>query len=287
MGRAFVDAGRGDAVSWYNTVRFETKGGHIGGQNIPINAVHTINNINFLGLLTAINQHAQHRETIVTVHHGNPQGFAFPLVMGTRVYGTAQALTDLMSSTPSDQLQIPNVSSQQVDQLRAQMADVRAKHLAGVEIRACNMGNMQTLGVLQQFFRSQYVAAPIVIDFFRAIPGINQTPQAQLQTYATQPHYRCYTPPQSGVTPTGPDLCVQFQHVGGSSYSIGVYTVQGQGPRTRWMRANFATGNAFQPPQGWLTGGFVVHGVVLTGVLRLPAEPAYRNNIQVHSGSIF
>jgi hypothetical protein len=266
-------------------VRLETKSGHMGGQNIPISQVHGIANMTLLDLLTSINLYAQAGETIVTVNHGNAQGFSFPLVAGTGVHGTRQALTDLMSTIPSDQLQIPNVSSEQVDQMRTLMTAIRAKQLAGIEIRACNMGNLQTLEVLRGFFGCQYVAAPIVTDFFTAIPAVNQRTPAQMQILP-QANLRCYMPPQSGGTPGGPDLCVSFQNVGGSSYGIVVYALPGTEPRARWMRTFFAAAGAFQPPQPWLTGGFVIHGVVLTNVLRLPAETEYRNNIQVYPGAV-
>ena len=275
MGRAFVAGNRSQAVTWYNNVRFETRSGHLGGQNIPITQVHTINNITLLDLLISINQFAQPGETIVTVHHGNPQGFSFPLATGTNVYGTAQAMRDLMGTIPSDQLGIPNVSPQQVDQFRTLIAAIRAKQLAGVEIRSCNMGDLSILEVIRGFFGCQYAAAPIIRDFFIAIPTVSVRTQVQLQTLAAQPSCRCW-----------PDFCVSFQPAGGGDYRIIISTVQDTGPRARWMQANFAAGNAFQPPQSWLAGAFVVHGVVLTNVLRLPVETEYRNNIQIYPGSV-
>lgn len=294
MGRAFVDGSgwRGLGASWYNTVRFETRGGRAGGRNIPINFAHPITNISLLNLLTAINQHAQPRETIVIVCHGNPNGFGFRLAPGggTNAGATRQALIDLMNTDiSSSQFGVGGVSTQEVDQLRTQMAAIRGKNLTGIEIRACNMGSspllasgQNTLGAIREFFGSQYVAAPQTTDFFGQVAAINPRTRDQLGSLSGL-HIRRFIPPQSGVsvsTTTQPDLCIRFQDRGGSSYNVGVYSVPNLAPRTRWMRTHFAFGNAFQPPQNWLTGGFVLHGVVLSdGQLYFPAESAYTNNI--------
>lgn len=303
MGRAFVDGSgwRGLGVNWYNTVRFETKSGQAGGRNIPIIAAHAISNINLLSLLTAINQHAQPSETIVIVSHGNPNGFGFRLAPGggSSAGATRQALIDLMNNNiPSNQFGVGGVSTQEVDQLRALMAAIRGKNLIGIEIRACNMGSnpvlssgQNTLGTIRDFFGSQYVAAPQTTDFFGQVAAINPRTRDQLDSLSGPGSIRRFIPPQSGAsvsTTIQPDLCICFQNVGGSSYDIGVYSVRDLAPRTRWMQTHFASGNAFQPPQNWLTGAFVLHGVVLSdGVLYFPAESAYINNITVFPSAIW
>ncbi len=212
---------------------------------------------------------------VITVHHGNIEGFGFVVAGDCNVGATADVLRHFMDDGITDQDLGTglSVSTPRATELRGKMRSVQGLRIVDFQIRACNIGDgPDTLSVMRDFFGTRHIGAPIVADWFSGQAPFNDRNPDQLTALRQRADVRAY--PRVGQAPSqNLEVCVRK-----AGSQIFVYALNDATVRARWMTNYFALNQAFQQTAPWLAGVYL-HGLLVNGQLILPAENAFLNNI--------
>ena len=279
------------AHQWYNLVGNETSRA---GSAIAAGGIRPMPDMTLESLLDAIKQFPQRSlRTIITVHHGNPNGIIIPLTGSTAVGASGGLLDRLRGSLSEDEAtlaghiqQAPGGSGVQaadIGRLRKKMTDVQGWGIESLEIRACNIGgNDATMQSIGRFFGVRFVCAPQHPDFFGRATTI-QYHDSSTQAGRTAMSRFLALPGTQRYPLRTPRVYYRITRQTNSTYSVDVQAQAGDHVREEhvraWMADHFAVSGSFQPQA--VPTPLPLHGLLVPrgGMVHLPLSHNYEGGL--------